>query len=97
VLSSRAQRLRDQLRDAGFHVLGAQHPAIQLVIGATPHAQSVCDALFEAKTLVAGRCYPAVPEGEARVRLQITLLHDDEQLERLVINARNVGRAVGVL
>ncbi len=97
VLSSRAQRLRDQLRDAGFHVLGAQHPAIQLVIGATPHAQSVCDALFEAKTLVAGRCYPADPEGEARVRLQITLLHDDEQLERLVINARNVGRAVGVL
>jgi glycine C-acetyltransferase len=97
VLASRAQRLRDQLRDVGFTVLGAQHPAVQLLIGATPAAQTICDALFEAKTLVAGRCYPAVPEGEAQVRLQVTLLHDDEQLERLVINARNAGRAAGVV
>ena len=46
---------------------------------------------------VVGFSYPVVPRGQARIRVQISAGHTDEQIDRAVATFTEVGREVGVL
>ena len=57
----------------------------------------MADAMNQRGIFVVGFSYPVVPRGQARIRVQISAGHTDEQIDRAVATFTEVGREVGVL
>ena len=82
------QRLRDntrffreQIKGAGFNVLEGQHPIVPIMIGDAGMASRMADLLLAKGVYVIGFSYPVVPQGKARIRVQISASHSREDLE----------------
>jgi glycine C-acetyltransferase len=64
-------------------------------VGEAVTTQRLADLLFRRGVLVMGFCHPVVPEGTARLRLQLSVRHTQEDLDRaaraLAVAAREVG------
>jgi glycine C-acetyltransferase len=98
------QRLRDNtayfreaIIDAGFKPLPGETPIVPIIVGDTAHAIRMSDMLLERGVFVTGFGYPVVPQGQARIRCQISAAHSREDLDEAVAAFRSVGRAVGLL
>jgi 7-keto-8-aminopelargonate synthetase-like enzyme len=57
----------------------------------------MADRLPERGIYVIGFSYPVVPQGQARIRIQVSAAHTDEQLDRAARAFAEIGREVGVL
>ncbi len=89
---------REAMTAAGFTLAGADHPIIPVMIGDAALATAMADKLLaEEGIYVIGFSYPVVPEGQARIRTQMSALHTHEQLERAVAGFVRVGRELGVI
>jgi glycine C-acetyltransferase len=62
-----------------------------------PLAQEFAARLLDEGIYVIGFFYPVVPEGEARIRVQVSAAHETEHLDRAVEAFTKVGRDLGVL
>jgi glycine C-acetyltransferase len=62
-----------------------------------PLAQEFAARLLDQGIYVIGFFYPVVPEGEARIRVQVSAAHEAEHLDRAVAAFTAVGRELGVL
>jgi glycine C-acetyltransferase len=87
----RVQRLRDnvtsaraKLKDAGFEVIESPTAICPIIVGDTAKAISMSKRLLELGVFVIGFGYPVVPEGEARLRVQISAAHEPEHIDGLV-------------
>jgi glycine C-acetyltransferase len=87
----RVQKLRDNvayarkgIRDAGFDVLDSPTAICPIIIGDTAEAIAKSQRLMELGVFVIGFGYPVVPEGEARLRVQISAAHEQEHLDGLL-------------
>ncbi len=87
----RVQKLRDNtayarkgIRDAGFEVLESPTAICPIIIGDTAEAIAKSKRLMELGVFVIGFGYPVVPEGEARLRVQISAAHEKEHLDALI-------------
>jgi len=88
---------RDAMERAGFHLAGAGHPIVPVMIGDARLATEMADRLLAEGIYVVGFSYPVVPRGAARIRAQLSAAHTREQLERAVDAFVRVGRALGVV
>ena len=57
----------------------------------------MADRLLEEYVYVVGFSYPVVPEGQARIRVQMSAAHTREQLEHAVEAFAKVGQELGVI
>ena len=57
----------------------------------------MADELLERGIYVIGFSYPVVPQGQARIRIQVSAAHTDEQLDRAIAAFKEVGKQVGVI
>jgi len=87
----RVKKLRDNvayarrgIRDAGFDVLDSPTAICPIIIGDTAEAIAKSNRLMELGVFVIGFGYPVVPEGEARLRVQISAAHEREHLDGLL-------------
>ncbi|MCA9277539.1 MAG: aminotransferase class I/II-fold pyridoxal phosphate-dependent enzyme [Phycisphaeraceae bacterium] len=87
----RVQKLRDNvayarkgIKSAGFDVLESPTAICPIIVGETATAISMSKKLLEMGVFVIGFGYPVVPEGEARLRVQISAAHTTEHLDELV-------------
>jgi glycine C-acetyltransferase len=94
-LERNAARMRSGLRDAGFHVLEGEHPIIPVMIGDAALATAMADALLDHGIYVIGFSYPVVPVGQARIRVQMSAAHTDEDIDRALAAFRDVRDALG--
>ena len=89
------QRLRKQIREntayfrramteAGFDVLPGDHPISPVMIYDDHKAAALADKLLETGIYVIAFSYPVVPQGQARIRVQVSAEHTREDLERAV-------------
>ena len=62
-----------------------------------PLAQQMAARLLEHGIYVIGFFYPVVPDGQARIRTQVSAAHDQEHLDRAVAAFIQVGRELGVI
>jgi glycine C-acetyltransferase len=62
-----------------------------------PLAQKFAARLLDEGIYVIGFFYPVVPQGEARIRVQVSAAHATEHLDRAVDAFTKVGRELGVL
>jgi glycine C-acetyltransferase len=86
----RVQRLRDNaawfraaLRSAGYRPLESESAIVPIIVGDTARAIRLSRELYDAHgVFVIGFGYPVVPEGAARLRVQLSAAHSHEHLQR---------------
>ena len=88
---------RAKLQEAGFDVKNGVHPIIPIMLGDARLAAEVADAMLDEGIYVVGFSYPVVPQGTARIRVQISAGHEREHLDRAIEAFIKVGRAKGVI
>ena len=92
----RGRFLRHGLSAAGFEVSGDEHPIIPVMVFAAETAQKMAAMLYESGVYAPGFFYPVVPEGKARIRLQVSAVHTQEDLDFVLSTFIEVGRKIGI-
>jgi glycine C-acetyltransferase len=75
---------RQQLAEAGFEVLESPTAICPIIVGDTAKAIAMSKQLLEHGIFVIGFGYPVVPEGTARLRIQMSAAHENEHVDQLV-------------
>ena len=88
---------RKAMTDAGFDIKPGVHPIVPVMIYDAPKAQAMATALLEEGIYVTGFFYPVVPQGQARIRTQMTAAHTREHLDRAIAAFTKIGRQLGVV
>ena len=96
-LHANARQLRAALEGAGFSIKPGQHPILPVMLGDAALASKMADRLLERGIYVIGFSYPVVPQGQARIRIQVSAAHTPEQLERAAQAFREAGKELGVI
>ncbi|MFV0600507.1 MAG: glycine C-acetyltransferase [Brachymonas sp.] len=96
-LEANTQRFRSQMHALGFTVLGGGHPISPVLLGDAVLAQTFSRALLEEGILAVGFFYPVVPHGRARIRTQISAVHEPHHIDAAVQAFAKVGRQLGVI
>ncbi|MDH5625916.1 MAG: aminotransferase class I/II-fold pyridoxal phosphate-dependent enzyme, partial [Nitrospira sp.] len=81
----------------GFRLIPGEHPIIPVMLGEASLATSMAEALLNEAVYVVGFSHPVVPEGQARIRVQMSAAHTRAQMERAVAAFAKVGRAFDVI
>ena len=90
-------QLREALGRAGFDVYGGEHPTLAIRIKASVTVQKLVNQLFDLGIFAYGLCYPVVPEGEARLLLQVSAHHSEADLTQTVTALESVGRDLAII
>ncbi len=96
-LHANARWLRAALANAGFTLKPGTHPIIPIMIGDAALAGKMADQLLARGIYVIGFSYPVVPEGQARIRVQVSAAHTLEQLERAAEAFVDAGKSLGLI
>ncbi len=81
-VQEKAAAFRGLLQSKGLKPLDGESAVVPVIVGATSTAIRLAEALLEEGIFVTGFGYPVVPEGEARIRFQISYSHTDAELEK---------------
>lgn len=92
-----ARFFREQMTAAGFTLAGADHAIIPVMLGDAKVAQQFASLLQQEGIYVTGFFYPVVPQGQARIRTQISAAHTQAQLEHAVAAFIRIGQQLGVI
>ena len=96
-LKENADYFRGAITEAGFKPLAGETPIVPIIIGETADAIRMSDLMLEEGVFVTGFGFPVVPQGQARVRCQVSAAHSREDLDLAVRAFVKVGKKVGVL
>jgi glycine C-acetyltransferase len=88
---------RSELRERGFAPLDGEAAIIPIIVGETASAIELSERLLERGVFVTGFGYPVVPEGTARIRVQMSAALEREHLERALDVFSEVGRKAGLV
>ncbi len=90
-LQQKTARFRELLRQNGVEPLDGNSAIVPVILGPTAKAIAAAERLLDEGIFVTGFGFPVVPEGEARLRFQISAAHSDEDLARV---AETTGRII---
>ena len=96
-LRQNTQYFRDAISEAGFKPLPGETPIIPIIVGETAAAIQMSDLLLDNGVFVTGFGYPVVPQGQARVRCQISAAHTRADLDEAVRAFTKVGTKLGII
>lgn len=72
---------KEKMLKNGFPIRSGSHPIVPIMIGDATLAQRAAARLLEKGVYVIGFFYPVVPEGKARIRVQISAAHSFEDMD----------------
>ncbi|MEM8790366.1 MAG: glycine C-acetyltransferase [Pseudomonadota bacterium] len=96
-LRENARKFRDEMTALGFTLAGDGHPIIPVMLGDATLAGEMAARMLERGVYVIGFSYPVVPEGQARIRTQMSAAHGAEDLDRAIAAFAETGRELGVI
>lgn len=96
-LEENTRRFRAEMTKLGFQIKPGTHPICPVMLHDAKLAQDFARAMLDEGVYVVGFFYPVVPQGQARIRTQISAAHSADDLAKAVEAFGNVGRALGVL
>jgi glycine C-acetyltransferase len=96
-LHKNAAYFRDKMSALGFDLKPGSHPIIPVMLGDAKLATEMADQLLEHGIYVVGFSFPVVPQGQARIRTQMSAGLSIEQLDIAVDAFATVGRELGVI
>ena len=91
-LIANAQRFRSAMGQAGFELLPGEHPIIPVMLHDAGRAQDMAARLFKDGVYVTGFFFPVVPQGQARIRTQMSAALTSDDIDRAVAAFTKVGR-----
>ncbi|QVJ00596.1 glycine C-acetyltransferase [Nocardiopsis eucommiae] len=83
-LNRNAALFRESITAAGFDVLDGEHPIVPVMIGDAAQAARMASALLEKGVYVTAFSYPVVPMGRARIRVQLSAAHSEDDVRAAV-------------
>ncbi len=83
-LKNNTETAREKIKAAGFDVLDSPTAILPIIVGETSKAIAMSKRLLEMGVFVIGFGYPVVPEGHARLRIQMSAAHTDQHIDALV-------------
>ena len=95
-LEANTKFFRDGMAQSGFTVVPGTHPIVPVMLGDAALATQVADALLEKGVYVIGFSYPVVPQGKARIRVQISAAHSPDDLQFALDAFAEVKREMGL-
>jgi glycine C-acetyltransferase len=96
-LREHAAFFRTRMTALGFAIKPGDHPIIPIMLGDAARATAMADRLLQEGIYVTGFSYPVVPQGQARIRVQLSAAHTREQIEQAIGAFAKVGRELGVI
>src|SRR5262249_48802706 len=96
-MHANAGRLRAALENGGFRLKPGQHPILPVMLGDAAVAAEMADRLLDRGIYVIGFSYPVVPQGQARIRIQVSAAHTPEQLDRAARAFIDAGKELQVI
>jgi glycine C-acetyltransferase len=88
---------RSKMTAAGFDIKPGEHPIVPIMLYDAVLAQKMAARLLDEGIYVIGFFFPVVPKGQARIRVQLSAAHDQQQLDKAISAFTKVGRELGVL
>lgn len=88
---------RAGMRQLGFTLAGAGHPIIPVMLGDAKLARTMADELLQEGIYVIGFSFPVVPQGQARIRVQVSAAHEKQHLDKAMAAFAKVGRKLEVI
>jgi glycine C-acetyltransferase len=80
-LFTNTRLFRERMTSYGFNILPGEHPIVPVMLGDAALATKMADSLLKKGVYVIGFSYPVVPQGKARIRVQVSAAHTTEELE----------------
>jgi glycine C-acetyltransferase len=96
-LREQANYFRERLLELGFKPLPGETPIVPVILGETSAAIRMSDLLLSEGVFVTGFGYPVVPQGQARVRCQISAAHTRDDLDQALAAFAKIGRQLGLV
>lgn len=96
-LHENTRYFRAAIQEAGFAPLPGETPIVPIIVGETALAIRMSDLLLERGVFVTGFGFPVVPQGQARVRCQVSAAHTRDDLDAVVAAFKDAGRVAGIV
>ena len=96
-INENTKYFRSKMKNLGYTILGDEHPITPVMLGDAKIAQEMSKRLLEKGLYAIGFFFPVVPEGKARIRLQVNSEHKKEELDKAVTIFEEVGKELGIL
>jgi glycine C-acetyltransferase len=96
-VNDNALYFRKRMTEAGFEIRPGTHPIAPVMLHDAKLAQQFAKDLLAEGIYVIGFFYPVVPQGQARIRTQMSAAHTHAQIDRAVEAFIKVGKKLGVL
>jgi glycine C-acetyltransferase len=88
---------RSAITEAGFKPLSGETPIVPIIVGETATAIKMSDMLLDEGVFVTGFGFPVVPQGQARVRCQLSAAHSRDDLDQAIAAFKTVGAKLGII
>ncbi|NHA06615.1 glycine C-acetyltransferase [Mucilaginibacter sp. HC2] len=96
-LETNTQYFRKKMTEAGFDIKPGVHPIVPVMLYDAKLAQEFAAKMLDEGIYVIGFYYPVVPQGKARIRVQISAAHDTHHLDKAIAAFTKVGKELGVI
>ncbi len=96
-LHDNTRYFRERLTALGFKPVPGTTPIVPVILGETAQAIRMSELLLEEGVFVTGFGYPVVPQGQARVRCQLSAGHSRDDLDFALSAFRRVGAQLGLI
>ncbi len=96
-LETNTRYFREKMTEAGFDIKPGVHPIVPVMLYDAKLAQQFASLMLEEGIYVIGFYYPVVPQGKARIRVQISAAHDQHHLDKAIAAFVKVGKELKVI
>jgi len=88
---------REKMEDAGLDMRPGETPIVPVMLYNAKLANDMARDMYAEGIYVIGFCFPVVPAGKARIRVQLSAAHEKEHLDKCVEAFKKVGEKYGIL
>ena len=96
-LAAHTRWFRQAIADVGFEIKPGEHPIVPIMVHDAVKAQQLSQRLMELGVYAVGFFFPVVPQGQARIRVQMSAVHERAHLERAMAAFAQAGRELGLV
>ncbi len=96
-LKKNTKTFREGMKNLGFDIKSGSHPIVPVMLYDDYLAQQMSSALLDLGIYVIGFFFPVVPKGEARIRVQLSASHSNEEVVQALSAFEKVGKKFGVI
>jgi len=96
-IQRKTELFRSEMTKAGFTILGQDHPISPVFLGDEKVALELSQRMLDEGIFVIAFAYPVVPKGKARIRVQVSAAHSDEQIEKTIVAFTKCAKEMNII